>query len=61
MTGQLTPSERLADMANVASSHGGDPRLQRHPFMQHWHPADCPSEIVGDLLNALDDARGDAS
>lgn len=27
-----------------------------HPFMKGWHPADCPTEIVGDLLNALDEA-----
>ena len=26
-----------------------------HAFMKGWHPADCPSEIVGDLLNALDE------
>jgi len=29
-----------------------------HPFMKGWHPADCPTEIVGDLLNALDEAKG---
>ncbi len=32
-----------------------------HAFLQDWHPADCPSEIVVDLLNALDEARGKAA
>lgn len=30
-----------------------------HPFMKQWHPCDCPSEIVGDLLNALDEGRAE--
>lgn len=62
MTGQLTPSARLTDMANVGEALMEAIRdYSGHPFMQHWHPADCPSEIVGDLLNALDEARGDAA
>lgn len=28
-----------------------------HAFLKNWQPADCPSEIVCDLLNALDEAK----
>jgi hypothetical protein len=28
-----------------------------HSFLKNWHPADCPSEVINDLLNALDEAE----
>lgn len=47
----------VRDMANVGralmkaiADNAGSPPLIG------WHPADCPSEIVSDLLNMLDDA-----
>ena len=30
---------------------------RNHIFLEHWLPAQCPSEIVCDLLNELDDKR----
>lgn len=63
----LTPSpcpgdvgtDHHVDMANVGEALMEAIRdYSGHAFMQHWHPADCPSEIVGDLLNALDEADG---
>lgn len=51
--------DHRADMANVGEALMEAIRdYSGHAFMQHWHPADCPSEIVGDLLNALDEADG---
>lgn len=28
---------------------------RNHPLLKNWHPNNCPSEIVVDLLNAYDD------
>lgn len=63
----LTPSpcpgdvgtDHRIDMANVGEALMEAIRdYSGHSFIEHWHPADCPSEIVGDLLNALDEADG---
>lgn len=45
------------DMANVGRSlmEAIEKDFAGHPFMKHWHPCDCPTEIVGDLLNANDE------
>lgn len=47
---------RMVDMANVgAEIMSAIKDYSGHAAMKGWHPADCPSEIVGDLLNALDE------
>lgn len=47
------------DMANVGEALMEAIHDNRgHPFLKHWMPADSPAEIVVDLLNALDEARG---
>ncbi len=57
-----TPSRQdgagnLVEMANVGEALMEAIRdYSSHSFMQSWSPADCPTEIVGDLLNALDEA-----
>lgn len=55
--GYPTALAEVRDMANVGralmtaiADNAGSPPLKG------WHPADCPSEIVSDLLNMLDDA-----
>lgn len=55
--GYPTALAEVRDMANVGralmtaiADNAGSPPLMG------WHPADCPSEIVSDLLNMLDDA-----
>lgn len=55
--GYTTALAEVRDMANVGralmtaiADNAGSPPLKG------WHPADCPSEIVSDLLNLLDDA-----
>lgn len=57
-----TAEPTLIDMANVGESLMEAIRdYSSHPFMAKWSPADCPTEIVGDLLNALDEARASGS
>lgn len=49
-------SDHRIDMANVGEALMEAIRdYSPDPFMKNWRPADCPSEIVGDLLNALDE------
>jgi hypothetical protein len=56
-TASSVPSEHMIDMANVGESLMEAIRdYSSHEFLKGWHPADCPTEIVGDLLNALDEA-----
>lgn len=48
-------NERLKDMANVGTDLMEALKdYGEHPQIKGWHPADCPTEIVGTLLNALD-------
>lgn len=48
--------ERLKDMANVGTDLMEALKdYGEHPRIKGWHPADCPTEIVGTLLNALDE------
>lgn len=50
------PTEDDADMADVGRSlMQAIENYKTHPFLQHWHPANDPAEIVGDLLNAYDE------
>ncbi|WP_433910406.1 hypothetical protein [Sphingomonas yabuuchiae] len=56
--GYPTALAEVRDMANVGralmtaiADNAGCPPLKG------WHPANCPSEIVSDLLNMLDDAQ----
>lgn len=50
------PTEDDADMAAVGRSlMQAIENYKAHPFLQHWHPASDPAEIVGDLLNAYDE------
>lgn len=59
LRGYPSHAAEIEDMANVgrALMEAIEKDYSGHPFMQRWHPADCPTEIVGDLLNALDEAR----
>lgn len=53
---QAAEIARREDMANVgAELMSAIKDYSGHAAMKGWHPADCPSEIVGDLLNALDE------
>ncbi len=56
--GYPTALAEVRDMANVGRS-----LLERIadnaacPPLKGWHPADCPTEVVTDLLNMLDEAK----
>jgi hypothetical protein len=51
-------NDHMIDMANVGEALMEAIRdYSGAEFMKNWHPADCPSEIVGDLLNALEEAQ----
>ena len=57
VTGMIATEHRI-DMANVGEALMEALRdASGHEFMKTWAPADCPTEIVFDLLNALDEAR----
>lgn len=44
------------DMANVGSAlMEALSDYREHPCIKGWAPADCPTEIVGDLLNVIDE------
>lgn len=58
LRGYPSAAAEAEDMANVgrALMQAIEKDYADNPFMKGWHPADCPTEIVGDLLNALADA-----
>jgi len=57
-TAQQAPERDPVDMEAVGNSlmDAIEKDYADHPFMKNWHPVDCPTEIVGDLLNALEEA-----
>ena len=63
LLGYPSHAAECEDMANVgrALMNAIEKDFASHPFMKAWHPADCPTEIVGDLLNALDEAHPPAA
>ena len=58
LRGYPSAAAEIEDMANVgrALMHAIEKDYAADLFMKGWHPADCPTEIVGDLLNALAEA-----
>jgi hypothetical protein len=55
--GYPTALAEVRDMANVGRAlMTAIADNASSPPLKGWHPADCPSEIVVDLLNMLDDA-----
>lgn len=59
LRGYPSAAAEAEDMANVgrALMAAIEKDYGSHPFLQNWHPINCPSEIVGDLLTALDQAK----